>query len=675
MKRNLFTIAALAASLTLSAQYTQTLPLDYNDFFRVEAIAEEGNSLERGAYTSTSQGSGAPLLVDQWNCSGKASDQAGSSPALSASTLQYGDYIDNKKGSEISLLDLGGSSLIRSSIYSLKSDYTYSDAPYYLAALVQITGATGKGDFLAFDGNYTANAQRARLYTNKSGSGYCLGLGWNGEPTIWSSEFAFGSTHLVVIKVTPNKGGGEETADFFLDPDLDATEANNTPLATLSGGTGLKSVRGITVRQRTKIAGSVAGLRFGASWADVVKKAVAGLPALSAPEVGNASDIMAESFTANWTAVANAVGYKVEVYAGEVRIADASVNDPDATSMVIYNMPVATSLTYTVTALGDKVAYDNSPASQPSTAFATTQAPESLVLLPSAEQWEAYGMDKGTYTAGSLPSSRANGYEFVQAYIERSIDEEGKSFSIENTLTGERFTARVVIDKQKNSSCIILPAVLSAARVDIYMNAGSDGKKMNVEQYDFATSTWTLLAELSVNKALAVFSVTPSAGVVKLRLINPDTSTKYVWKVITYSAEPAVLDVPVLNPATDITANSFTASWAAVTAAAGYRLIVYNNESLVIKRLTLSAEETSVTISELTPETTYTYKVSAIGDDVATTNSNLSEAATVTTAAAGPATALDETALQTPARKVIINGEILIERDGALFTVTGIELK
>ena len=668
MKKHLLTIAALATSMLLSAQYTQELPLDYEDFFRADAVAEGGAALERDAYTGTTQGTGV-IKVNQWNRGGKGGDDGGENPAIAASTLAFGSYIDNRKGSEIQLAKL--STGTRASIYSMQEDYTYSEKPYYVALLVQISSVTSStADIFACDGNYTANAQRARMFIGPSGSGYKIGVGWNAAPSDWSPELEFGSTHLVVIKVTPDKENGTdaESAVFYLDPDLDAAEADQTPVSTVVGN-GLKSVRGLTVRQRSNCAGKIAGIRFGASWTDVVKKAVTGLPALDAPVVGAASAIGAEEFTANWTAVANAAGYKVKVYAGENMIAEKSIDGQANASVVFYNMPVATELTYTVTAIGDMVNYDNSAASEASAAFSTLVAPASIVLLPSAEQWADYAEEKGAHTAGAFPTMHILGYDFVEAYIE--ISTEGNAVGIENASSGERFTARVVVDKQKNSSNLTMPAVASAARVDIYMNAGSDGKKMEVQQYDYATNKWVKLTELDVAKAFGVYSVTPNAGVVKLRLINPDTSTKYIWKVVTYVSDPANLAVPVLADATDIAADGFTVNWAAVANAAGYRVLVYNAEATVVKRLEAEAAAVSLAVEGLEASTEYTVKVAAIGDDAAYVGSALSEAKTVTTIA-DTGTGVDQlNAAAVMPRKVVVNGQLFIERNGEYFTMTG----
>ncbi|MBO7456075.1 MAG: fibronectin type III domain-containing protein [Paludibacteraceae bacterium] len=674
MKKHLLLVAALAAGIAANAQYTQELPLDYEDFFRADAIAEGGAALERGVYTTNTQGSGV-IMVDQWNNGGKSSDKDGSSPVLQASTLSYDAYVDNLKGSEIMLANLASGT--RASIYSLKENYTYSEKAYYLAALIKITEATGKGDILTFDGNYTANAQRGRLFVNKQGSGYKLGVGWNGDPETWTDELAFGSTHLVVMKIIPagSASGTTESIFAWVDPDLSKDEANNTAITSLTEQTtGLKSVRGITVRQRAKIAGSIAGLRFGESWAEVVKKAVAGLPALDAPVLGEASAISAEGFTANWTAVANATGYKVRVYNGDAEIAEKTVDGQASASVVIGNMPPATSLTYTVAALGDGLTYDNSAESAKSAAFQTLAAPAALVFLPSADVWTEYSSDKDAYISGSFPNFSANGYDFAAAYIEISKDEEGKSFSGTLAATGERYIARVKIDKSSNGGLFTMPAVASAARVDLYVSSGSDSKKIKVQQFNYATSAWEDLVELDVNKALSVHQVTPKAGIVKLRIASSDSSGKQVWKVVTFASAPATLDVPVAAEATTVTDSCFTANWAAVSGAAGYRVIVYGAEDAVVQRAIVDAAATSLVVKDLTAATTYTYKVAAIGDDANTVDSNLSEAISVTTAASTP-TALDLNTVTDKAQKVLINGQLFIRVNGALMSVTGAKIQ
>ena len=262
-----------------------------------------------------------------------------------------------------------------------------------------------------------------------------------------------------------------------------------------------------------------------------------------------------------------------------------------------------------------------------------------------------------------------NGYDFVQTYIELSKDEDGKSFSITNEATGERFTARAVVDKQNGAAYLTLPAVASAVRADIYATAGTADKKMKVQQYNYSTNKWDDLQELALPKTnVNMVSITPNEGVVKLRLLNSDGSAKQVWKVVTYAATPTTLTAPVVGEATEVKKDGFTANWAAVAGATGYRVLVTSADTTI--RANVDAEVLSMTIDQLKPETEYTVKVAAIGDDAAYVGSVLSEAKVVTTLS-GTTTALGEVKAGAKARKVVIDGQLMIERNGELFNMTG----
>jgi len=79
-------------------------------------------------------------------------------------------------------------------------------------------------------------------------------------------------------------------------------------------------------------------------------------PALLAkPTVGVASAISPTSFSANWTAVASATGYKVYVYQGTTLIAGApfSVSGQTTESLAITDLTAETAYTYKVQAIGD----------------------------------------------------------------------------------------------------------------------------------------------------------------------------------------------------------------------------------------------------------------------------------------------------------------------------------
>ena len=160
----------------------------------------------------------------------------------------------------------------------------------------------------------------------------------------------------------------------------------------------------------------------------------------------------------------------------------------------------------------------------------------------------------------------------------------------------------------------------------------------------------------------------------KLRLVNADGSTKYIWKVVTFASAPTELAVPVAAAATDITATGFTANWAAVSGAAGYRVVVYDVENVVVKRLQAEADATSLAVTELTAETAYTYKVAAVGNDVTTVGSALSEAQSVTTLADIETAAEQLQGDKVQSVKVIRDGHVVIIRGEKEYNALGVEM-
>lgn len=490
---------------------------------------------------------------------------------------------------------------------------------------------------------------------------------WCDAPTIEANTVT-----LVVLKYDFDT----QAASLFINPTIGSTEEPTANAIDSDKGTAKTSLAYLMFKHNGKSVANftVGGVRVSTTWAEAVaKKSDAVLPALATPVAGTASAIGAEEFTANWAAVENAIGYKVKVYAGENEIASQSVMGQTAVSATFANMPIATELTYTVTAVGDGVAYDDSEESAASAAFSTLAAPAAVVFNPSAAEWAEFACDKGAYSTGSFPSARVNGYDFSGSYIEVSKDEDGKSFSITCEETGERFTARAMLDKNTNSGSLTFPAVASAARVDMYITAGTADKKYKVQQYNYSTGNWADLQEIAAPKSpVAMVSVTPNEGVVKLRIDNADGSAKQIWKVVTYAAAPATLSVPVIGEATDLTATSFTANWSAVENAAGYRVLVTSADTLI--RTTTAAEVTSLVVTNLNPETEYTVKVAAIGDDAAFVGSVLSEAKVITTPA-DQGTGIDDINAKGEVRKVVVNGQMLIEHNGEFYYLTGTKVQ
>jgi hypothetical protein len=272
MKKSITLLLVCLTILTVNAQFPQKLPIDFNSFFAANAIGSE-SVLEKGEYLKTTQDDSNPVKADQWNRSGKltSNEGGGVSPVVEPSTLSFSTYSDNNTGKEI-ILDESITS-IRSTIYSLTSSNEYSGGAFYLSALINISDATANGDqFLSFDGNYTGNQQRARVCVKSSANkGYFnLGLGWNATATTWSADLPYGTTNLIVVKVTPSAKGAE-SASLFVNPKIGGKEVGETITGSVTGNADLKRIRSIYLRQRANLGGKIAGLRFGNNWNDVVK--------------------------------------------------------------------------------------------------------------------------------------------------------------------------------------------------------------------------------------------------------------------------------------------------------------------------------------------------------------------------------------------------------------------
>lgn len=272
-------------------------------------------------------------------------------------------------------------------------------------------------------------------------------------------------------------------------------------------------------------------------------------------------------------------------------------------------------------------------------------------------------------TADALKDTTINGFEFSRAGIQTG--------SVNYEATGARFTNRISIDKASNGGMVTFPAVVSCAQVDIYASSGSDVRQLKLQQYNYSTKAWSDVQtfDFAAKSVCYRLSVTlNSTEPTKLRLANADGSTKYIWKIVTYQVAPTTLDVPVGAEATAVTDSCFTANWAAVNGAAGYRVIVYDAEDAVVKRANVEADATSLVVNGLAAATAYTYKVAAIGDDADYVDSNLSEAVSVTTAAS-TATAINQATLTDKAQKVIINGQLYIRHNGELMSLTGVTVQ
>lgn len=498
MKKHLLTITALAIAI----------------FAQADVVVDE--TFNYDADTLCAEGTG-------WTSSGSWAVDKGANRALLATPLKYTqddkEYVLSGVGKAVKNVYANGANYI-----AYKQIDIINSGVVYLSYLYQGNGDQSQSQSEVIGLSDANNQSAVKVWAGKQSSGtknpFRLGvtrvstkgaeIQWCDNPTI-----ATNTVTLVVLKYDFSN----QTASLFINPTIGSTEEPAANATDSVIGTAKSSLEYIMFKHNGASTANftVSGLRVSTTWTEAVAKK-GEVTTLDAPEVGTASEIGADNFTANWIAVENATGYRVNVYYGENVIAEKVVSGQDETSAVVNNVPVATTMNYKVIALGDGIDYGNSPESSASANFTTTSAAvDSIVLLPSDAIWKITPLYTNTYTSASL-----FGYDFTDVYFQNS----NKS----------GYTARIVLSA--TTGVITLPVVTSASQIKIYAHAGTDQKVIKVEQYNYSTEEWEQLGEnypLSKDNITEV-SVTPKAGVAKLRVANADGSSKYIWKIETIPA-------------------------------------------------------------------------------------------------------------------------------------------
>ena len=140
-----------------------------------------------------------------------------------------------------------------------------------------------------------------------------------------------------------------------------------------------------------------------------------------------------------------------------------------------------------------------------------------------------------SYTSGSFPSSTINGFQLVAAGMQTG--------SVSCAETSESFTNRISIDKGSNGGMVILPAVSNVQKVIVYASSGSENKDLKLQKYSYISAEWSDVATYNfAEKAVCYrFETTLNSNeVTRLRLVNADGSTKYIWKIQTCPYPPTV---------------------------------------------------------------------------------------------------------------------------------------
>lgn len=503
---------------------------------------------------------------------------------------------------------------------------TQSNAP-----LLLLTGTNSTTGVSVYVGKALSpnDATNFRFGTTR-GSSTSTDIKWS--TTEYSMEAYKSSVFFIVLKydltsqvsylyINPVVGTiSEPTADAS-----DATSSSSTKT----------SVQVIEVKTNgsTKTVYNISSIRVASTWAEAVAAQSTAAP-LTTPTVGTASSVTADGFTANWTSVANAVGYDVKVYLGTNLISTTNVSGQSTESLTITGLMSGLTYTYKVVAKGDIINHSDSEPSASSATFTTLDPYASNALNTDFGDVGLWGEAALVQPAsGSYPSSSINGFNLNAAILYTGTV---------RGIKGETHTNRIAIDKLAAGGMVTFPTVNSLEQIEIHATAGTAGNGFQLKEFDATTNTWNAIGGTYVYDANSKAAGTDSIYIIsisrtapsKFRIENPTNGGIYLIQVITRTTNPTLLAKPTVGVVSGIISTGFTANWTAVPNATGYKVFVYQGTSLISGApFSVSGQTTeSLNISDLTAETAYSYKIQAVGDnDVTYSDSFLSLASMATT--------------------------------------------
>ncbi len=145
----------------------------------------------------------------------------------------------------------------------------------YVSALVSFSAAQVSGTyFLHLKDSGTTNF-RARVFAQDSGSGALrFGLGNTSTATMSTTDFAYGTTYLVVVRYNGTTGA----TDLHVLTSVPATEP--VPLISITDGATLATMEALAIRQGSGgPTGTIDGIYVGTTWGETVPVELMGFSA------------------------------------------------------------------------------------------------------------------------------------------------------------------------------------------------------------------------------------------------------------------------------------------------------------------------------------------------------------------------------------------------------------
>jgi len=388
---------------------------------------------------------------------------------------------------------------------------------------------------------------------------------------IWNTQEFNNVDEVVLLVIKHDFSTG--VSSFYINPTLNGTEPA-TPAGASSGGTLRTSLNNLWFRANgtSMFNYAVGGARLSTTWAEAVQ-AVSNAPQLSAPAIGTATNVAAESFTANWTPVANATGYTVRVFQGSTAAVTVNVAGQETASLFVKGLLTTTNYTYKVIARGNGFDFSDSDESAASALFTTSEGLTSINTAFNDGSWGTLWVEANQPIAGSFPSSYHNGFDLTHTFLYdiSRVDSRGET---------KQYGLRM--DRQSNGGMVVLPAVKSIEQIEIHAIPGGAPRSFILRE--LVGGIWVIIGtyEMTSSVNYREFIIPISRAVpTKLRIENAGTGQITFYQIITRTTNPALLVAPVVGSASGISATGFTANWAAVANASGYKVRVYLGTALI----------------------------------------------------------------------------------------------
>ncbi len=384
---------------------------------------------------------------------------------------------------------------------------------------------------------------------------------------------------------------------------------------------------------------------------------------LAIPTANAAASITATSFSASWSAVTNATGYRLDVatdnsfttfvsgyqdvdvnnvtsytvntnltagtnYWYRVRAYNAftaSLYSTDITLITVPDAPIATA----ATAIGTAAFSANWNATTGAAGYRLDVATDNLFTSPVAGYNNLDVTNVTTYVVNSGLSSGTNYFYRVRAYDASGTGLSSGTISLTTIAAAPTANAATAITTNSFSASWSSPT-------------GTTGFKLDVATDNLFASYVSGYQDLDVGNA-TTYSVNTN--------LNPGIN--YFYRVRAYNGGGTSLSsgtislftvpaAPTANAAGAISSNSFTASWSASTGATGYRLDVATDNTFSTfvsgyQNLDVTNVTTYAVNTNLTPGTDYWYRVRAYNTGGTSVNSN--DVTLITISAAPVATA------------------------------------